>query len=105
MLTLNVLKTTGTWDNHLRQLDIVLHCIAKAGIKVNATKSAFGKPQVEYLGFFITRDGIKPLAKKVEALHGIAPPTPREQLHRFFGIINYYVANARLTHCIMLVYC
>ena len=82
--------TTGTWDDHLRKLDVVLHCIAKAGLKVNATKSAFGKTQIEYLGFFITRQGIKPVAKKVEAIHAIAPPTTRKQLQQFIGIINYY---------------
>jgi transposase InsO family protein len=82
--------TTGTWDDHLRKLDVVLHRIAQAGLKVNATKSAFGKTQIEYLGFFITRQGIKPLAKKVEAIHAIAPPTTRKQLRRFIGIINYY---------------
>ncbi len=33
-----LLLTTSTWDNHLRKLDVVLHCIATAGLKVNATK-------------------------------------------------------------------
>ena len=84
--------TTGTWDDHLRKLvDIVLSCIAQAGLKINATKSAFGKPKIEFLGFWITRNGIKPLAKKVEAIHANAPPTTYcEQLQRFIGIINYY---------------
>ena len=82
--------TTGTWDDHLHKLDTVLHHIAKAGLTVNATKSAFGKPEIEYLGFWITRSGIKPLAKKVEAIHAIAPPTTRKQLRQFIGIINYY---------------
>ena len=64
--------TTATWDDHLRKLDTVLHGIAKAGLKVNAAESAFAKPEIEYLGFWITRSGIKPLAKKVEAIHAIA---------------------------------
>ncbi len=46
--------TTGTWDNHLRKLYVVFPRIAKAGLKVNASKSAFGKPEIKYLGFFIT---------------------------------------------------
>ena len=52
-----LLLTIGTLDDHLRKHDTVLHCIAKAGLKVNATKSAFGKPEIEYLGFWITRSG------------------------------------------------
>ena len=81
---------TSTWDDHLRKLDKVLHRIAKAGLKVNSDKSSFGKTEFDYLGFWITRHGIKPLPKKVEAIHAIAPPTTRKQLHRFIGIINYY---------------
>ena len=56
--------THDTLDNHLRKLDKVLHRIAKAGLKVNATKSSFGKPEIKYLGFWITPHSIKPLAKK-----------------------------------------
>ena len=41
--------TTSTWDDHLRKLDVVLHCIAKAGLKVNASKSSFGIPEIKYL--------------------------------------------------------
>ena len=82
--------TAGLWDDHLRKLDVVLHRIAQAGLKINATNSAFGKPEIEYLGFWINRNGIKPQAKKVEAIHAIAPPTRRKQLQRFIGIIDYY---------------
>ncbi len=68
----------------------MLQRIAKAGLKVNATKSSFGKPEIEYLGFWITRHGIKPLTKKVEAIHAIATPTNHKELRQFVGIINYY---------------
>ena len=82
--------TKNTWEDHLHKLDLVLDRIAKAGLKINAQKSSFGKPEIEYLGFWITRNGIKPMAKKVEAIHALAPPTNRRQLRRFIGIINYY---------------
>ncbi len=87
----NVLVLThDTWAIHLRKLDEVLHCIAKAGLKVNATKSSFGKLEIKSLGFWIIRHGVKPLAKKVEAIHAIAPPTTHKQLRSFIRIINYY---------------
>ena len=50
----------------------------------------FGKPELEYLGFWITRNGIRPLAKKVEAFLSIAPPTNKKELRRFIGLVNYY---------------
>jgi hypothetical protein len=46
--------------------------------------------QLEYLGYWITREGIQPLSKKVEAILNIAPPETRKQLRGFIGMINYY---------------
>ncbi len=54
--------THDMWDDHLLKLDEDLHCITKAGQKVNTKKSSFVKPEVKYLGFWITCHSIKPLA-------------------------------------------
>ena len=43
---------TGTWEEHLLQLDEVLTRLQKAGLKVNAKKSFFGRHELEYLGYF-----------------------------------------------------
>ena len=82
--------TTGDWKDHLEKLDEVLTRLGKAGLKVNAKKSFFGRPELEYLGYWVTRHGIQPLPKKIEAMQRIAPPTNRRQLRRFLGMVNYY---------------
>eukprot|EP00957_Ditylum_brightwellii_P094921 7228756-Ditylum_brightwellii.AAC.1 len=46
--------------------------------------------ELEYLGYWVTREGIKHLQKKVEAILKIAPPMTRKQLCSFIGMINYY---------------
>ena len=38
-------------------------------------KSFFVKITIEYLGFWVTREGIKPIDKKVEAIKNMMPPT------------------------------
>ena len=53
--------TKGSFDDHLEKLKRVLLCLKKAGLKVNASKSFFAHPELEYLGYWITRDGIKPV--------------------------------------------
>jgi hypothetical protein len=82
--------STGDFADHLDKLEIVLTRLAEAGLKINASKSFFGKEELEYLGYWITRDGIKPLSKKVEAINNIATPKTRRQLRSFIGIVNYY---------------
>ena len=79
-----------TWDDHLNKLAQVLERLRDAGLKINAQKSCFGQSELEYLGYWITREGIQPLPKKVEAIKNIAPPTKRKDLRRSIGMVNYY---------------
>ena len=45
--------TKGTFYDHLEKLDLILARLARAGLKVNANKSAFCQEQLEYLGYLI----------------------------------------------------
>ena len=82
--------TKGDFSDHLEKLDEVLARLKQAGLKVNAKKSFFAKNELEYLGYWITREGIQPLQKKVEAIMKIDEPKNRKELRSFIGIVNYY---------------
>ena len=47
-------------EDHLQKLEEVLRQLCNAGLKVNAAKSTFCALEIEYLGYVLTRDGIKP---------------------------------------------
>ena len=59
-------------------------------LKVKINKSFFARHEVEYLGYLIIRDFIKPLTKKVQEIVNIAAPTTKKNLHSFIGIVNFY---------------
>ncbi len=61
-----------------------------AGLKINANKSKFCALEIEYLGYIITRDGIKPQDNKVQVILAINPPKNVKELRRFLGMIQYY---------------
>ena len=82
--------TKGSYDDHLTKLDVVLDRLQKAGLKVNAGKSFFARTELEYLGYWVTCEGIQPMPNKVDAIKNLAPPKNCRQLRRFIGIINYY---------------
>ena len=82
--------TTGDWKDHLQKLSKVFDRLSEVGLKVNIKKSSFGQSQVEHLGHLITRDGIKPIPKKVEAILRLSPPKTKKQLRRFIGMVNFY---------------
>ena len=82
--------TKGNWDDHLEKLEQVFQRLQAAGLKINANKSSFGQHALEYLGYWITRTGIMPIAKKVQAIQNIQPPKTKKELRSFIGMINYY---------------
>ena len=80
----------NSWEEHLVTLKKVLERLRKTGLKINDAKSFFGREAIEYLGYWITRNGIQPVPKKVMAIMNIEPPKTRKQLRSFIGLINFY---------------
>ena len=52
--------TNGSYEDHLDKVEQVLQRLQHAGLKVNANKSFFAQTELEYLGYYVTRDGIRP---------------------------------------------
>ena len=78
--------STGIYSEHLTEVEKVLARLRDAGLKVNAGKSSFAQGELEYLGYWITREGMQPQPKKVQAMLNIKPPTNKTQLRSFIGM-------------------
>ena len=76
--------------DHLSKLETMLIRLRQKGLKINAKKSSFCQTQIEYLGYLITRDGIKPLDKKVQAILQLDKPKNLRELRRILGMVQYY---------------
>ena len=61
----------GTFEDHLEKVEVVLTRLLEAGFKVNISKSDLARTELDYQDYWITRDGIKPLNKKVEAINNL----------------------------------
>ena len=57
--------TNWSFDDHLVKLDMVLDTLQEATLRCNAPTCSFGLHNIEYLGYTINRDGIKPPPDKV----------------------------------------
>ena len=53
-------------------------------------EDAFCAIETEYLGYILTRTGIKPQLKKVQAILAITPPKQVKDLRKFLGMVQYY---------------
>jgi len=82
--------TNGSYEHYLEKIAKVFTKLRNARLKVNMKKSFFSRAELEYLGYWITHDGIQPMANKVHAITNIAPPKTKKELRRFIGMLNYY---------------
>jgi hypothetical protein len=71
-------------------METVLTRLRDAGLKVNAAKSLFCAHEIEYLGYILTREGIKPQPKKVQTILALNPPNNVKELRHFLGMVQYY---------------
>jgi hypothetical protein len=82
--------TRRTLDKHLQKMERVLTRLRATGLKVNAAKSSFCAHEIEYLGYILTREGIKPQPKKVQVILALNPPNNVKELRHFLGMVQYY---------------
>jgi hypothetical protein len=82
--------TKSSHDDHLGKLEQVFIQLRDAGLKINAAKSFFCAQETEYLGYILTRGGIKPQPKKVQAILALNPPKSVKELQHFLGMVQYY---------------
>jgi hypothetical protein len=77
-------------EDHLEKLEEVLRQLCNAGLKVINAKLTFCALEIEYLGYVLIRDGIKPQSNKMQAILAIKPPTGVKKLRHFLGMVQYY---------------
>ena len=85
-----LITSKDSLDDHLKKLREVLIKLREAWLKINANKSNFCTTETEYLGYTLTRKGIKPQTKKIESILALKPPAYVKELRQFLGMVQYY---------------
>ena len=53
------------WTDHVQKLEITPNKLKEKWLKCNFEKWLFGQTEMEYLGFWVTRDGVRNLNRKI----------------------------------------
>lgn len=75
---------------HREHLHIVLKRLEENGITINPAKCNLGQPEVQFLGYTVSAEGIKPPEHKIQVITNFPKPTTIEELRRFLGMLNFY---------------
>lgn len=79
-----------TMEEHNINLDTVLERLSRNKLKVKPSKCHFLKEEINYLGFMISKEGIKMDPKKTQAIRKFVQPKNEKQLKSFMGLANFY---------------
>ena len=58
-------------------------------MKAAPDKSHFFLTRVKFLGHIIEKDTITPLKSRTEAIQKLQPPTKKEKIQEFLGLLNF----------------
>ena len=86
----DLLVFSDTPEQHLQHLESVFEILSANGLVVNRSKCVLGQTSLEFLGYSVSLEGVKPLEDRVAAIREVKPPTTVKELQRFLGMLNYY---------------
>jgi hypothetical protein len=85
----DILINDVSFDDHLELVRQVLTALKNHNLKIKPQKCSWFKPEVEFLGHIVGRNGIKKLPTYVEAISAFPMPNTVKEMQSFLGVINF----------------
>ncbi|GBG74153.1 hypothetical protein CBR_g17866 [Chara braunii] len=86
----DILVYSRTLEEHLRHLRDVLHRLRIYGFYAKLSKCRFAQHKVDFLGQYVSDQGLHMDDAKITAIAEWPAPTSAKQLRSFLGLTNYY---------------
>jgi hypothetical protein len=85
----DVIVFSHTWQEHLDHLRRVFRRLRYYGLQLNSAKCNFAAPQLRYLGFIISHQGVAVESDKIDAIRRFPTPANLGQLRSFLGVCAF----------------
>lgn len=85
-----LLLATEDLASHKRLLRKILRRLARRGLLLNLEKCKFGYDRIEYLGYAVTAEGIRPSDSHIAAIRKYPLPTNAKEVHSCLGLFLYF---------------
>ena len=85
----DILIAFSDWTSHLERLREVFQAIKDAKLRIAVNKVKFALFSIDYVGVYLTRDGIKPQDVHANTIIQFAVPQHVKTLKSFLALCNY----------------
>lgn len=86
----DILVASTNEHEHRKHLRILFARLKQYSLTINVSKYLFRKEEIPFLGYLVSKQGIKPTIDNVKAILDYKKPKTIHELRRFLGIINFY---------------
>ena len=86
----DILLISASFEDHLKHLFEVFQRLKQANLTLKPSKCHFALKEIIYLGYVITKDGIKADPSKTEVIKNFPIPKTQKQLRSAMGLFNFY---------------
>ena len=85
----DILITTSTFEKHVEVLQKLLNVFSRNGLTIQINKSLICQKELRFLGFILTRKGIKIRPDKCQAIMNMPKPNSTNKVRSFLGSLGY----------------
>src|SRR6202021_2579006 len=86
----DILIHSETLEEHKEHVRLVLERLREKGLYAKPQKCQFMSPEVRFLGYLLSADGIGPEPERITAVTEWPTPTSAHDIRRFLGLANFY---------------
>lgn len=86
----DILVVSETLDLHLNTLKEIFTALVRNRLELRLEKCAFLYLEIEYLGYKIALDEIRPTDRGISAIRNFPEPKTVKEVHSFVGLASYF---------------
>lgn len=86
----DIIVATATFEQHMEILSKLADRIKEAGLTISVEKSRFFMRSLKYLGYIVSKEGIRPDPEKISAIAEYPVPKTVKDIRRILGLAGWY---------------
>lgn len=86
----DIIVVTSTFEKHVEVVAEIFKRIRAAKLTLNKEKCKFCRPELKYLGYVVSADGLRVDPEKIKAIVDIPVPRSQKEVRQFTGMASWY---------------